>query len=494
MNKKNTPEKTRQRTLAFVAVFVGFLGTSIFAGINVFAAHQKNQDFSQLDAEEKFSRLPEYLLVDRKLLKDKDWSVRSSAAKALGDLQSKESISELILLLKEEFDFLEPKSAGCSVAKALGKLNAKEIVPQLVESFETVGSNDCILMALNEMLEQEKPSSLTELINSSIGTTQLKDKTLFNITESIDSYNNNKGIEFDIEKALSELEEMTENPEAILPLMVVLHDSLFRLNKQKQKITNKELFRNLRINGSSKKIFSYYTTTRPELNESGERGNIIPQLIESLQSSNSSVRYIAAHLLSRLKAKEAVPELTIVLNNSTRVEQYKMLETLIGLDGLNESHAKKWMFKMVEELERLDTFSDPERKSLAIDISTQIYLKFNQEHKVNSSVINQSRRMRDSQWTLTGFALAAFLFLLLLTLFCLKELQRITWKDHITCYFPEEVVSELSALRGELTQTKKSTLLVETTLLYVIFTLIWAFYIQINIDNLWLPSKDQRRR
>jgi hypothetical protein len=199
-------------------------------------------------------------------------------------------------------------------------------------------------------------------------------------------------------------------------------------------------------------------------------------------------------LLSRLKAKEAVPELTIVLNNSTGVEQYKMLETLIGLDGLNESHAKKWMFKMVEELERLDTFSDPERKSLAIDISTQIYLKFNQEHKVNSSVINQSRRMRDSQWTLTGFALAAFLFLLLLTLFCLKELQRITWKDHITCYFPEEVVSELSALRGELTQTKKSTLLVETTLLYVIFTLIWAFYIQINIDNLWLPSKDQRRR
>jgi hypothetical protein len=76
----------------------------------------------------------------------------------------------------------------------------------------------------------------------------------------------------------------------------------------------------------------------------------------------------------------------------------------------------------------------------------------------------------------------------------LKELQRITWKDHITCYFPEEVVSELSALRGELTQTKKSTLLIETTLLYVIFTLIWAFYIQINIDNLWLPSKDQRRR
>jgi HEAT repeat protein len=164
MNKKNTPEKTRQRTLALVAVFVGFLGTSIFAGINVFAAHQKNQDFSQLDAEEKFSRLPEYLLVDRKLLKDSDITVRYSAAKALGELRSKESIPQLTELLKDSATIVR-----YSAAKALGELRPKESIPQLTEllkdSDELVRFS--VVEALGELRAKESIPQLTELLKDS---------------------------------------------------------------------------------------------------------------------------------------------------------------------------------------------------------------------------------------------------------------------------------------------------------------------------------------
>jgi PBS lyase HEAT-like repeat len=428
MSKKNTPEKTRQQTLAFVAVFVGFLGTSIFAGINVFAAHQKNQDFSQLDAEEKFSRLPEYLLVDRKLLKDKSRIVQSIAAKALSDLQSKEVIPQLNKLLERP---------------GIGMIfRAESLVNSLKNS-----STDVIFE--RNVIDYDTGKSLFIL--------KSKGRSL------------SLGIFFDSNIA-------------------VLDQILCEKSSPTKSFKDSILFRWSRTCHNS---MYWYPTTEFHVFQY-ERA--ISQLIELLQHSDGDVRYSASHLLGKLQIKEAIPQLTIALNNSIGIEQYKILETLIILDGLNESQAKKWMFEMVKELEGLDIFSDSDKKSLAIDISTRIHLKFNQEHKVNSSVMDQSRRMRDSQWTLTGFALAAFLFLFLLTLLSLKELQRIVWKDHLTCYFPEEVVSELSALRGELTQTKKSILLVETTLLYVIFTLIWAFYIQINIENLSLPSKDQRRR
>jgi hypothetical protein len=189
--------------------------------------------------------------------------------------------------------------------------------------------------------------------------------------------------------------------------------------------------------------------------------------------------------------------LIIEFNKSNGIEQYKMLEALIILDGLNESQIREAMLKSINELERFDKLLASEEKSLIIGTSTKLYLKYNQkykESKIKLPSLNQSRQIRDRQWILTGSASAISLLLLLLTLFSLRQVQRIGWNDHLTCYFPEEVVGELIALRRELTQANQSKLLIETKLLYEIFTLIWGFYIQINIDNLSLPSKDQRRR
>jgi HEAT repeat protein len=522
MSKKNTPEKTRQRTLAFVAVFVGFLGTSVFAGINVFAAHQKNQDFSQLDAEEKFSRLPEYLLVDRKLLQDKSRIVRSIAAKALGDLQSKESIPELNLLMKGEFDFSQPNSVSCSAAESLGKLKAKTEISELISLIEHDSDTSCIARALDKMPVKDVISSLVARLDSSDGrvgsdilyglprkevisqlnkllerpniSIRFKIESLVNSLKdsSIEISNQNISIDYDTNKALGALKLKKSSISLRISSdsnIAVLRQVLCKQLMQTLPAKSPKSLRLFRLSQSCDRDFILHSIA-----ESHEFKEAIPWLIDLLQSSDSSIRHSATHLLGKLQIKESIPQLLIALNNSTGIEQYKVLEALVNLDGLNEFHAKKWMLEMVKELEKFDAFSDSEKKTLAINISTKIHLRFNQEYKVNSSPMNQSRRIRDSQRILTGFALSAFSFLFLLTLFCLKELQRIVWEDYLICYFPEEVVSELSALRSELTQAKKSTLLVETTLLYVIFTLIWAFYIQINIDNLWLPSKDQRRR
>ncbi len=393
MSKKNT----QQKTLVFVMVCVGFLGSSIFAGINIFTARQKNQDFSQLDAEEKFSRLPEYLLKDLKLLKNKDALVRSTTARALGDLQSKEAIPELIVLLKEspfsddEFRIILDNTVSdrykvrsivhseChSASEALAKLGA---VPQLILSFKKseyfiFRKKSCFAKALQEWKEKTTPQS-TKLLKPLVDTT---------------------------------------------------------------------------INGET-------------------------------------------------SSQKVIPILTELLNNPDNLSQYSAIDGLVALDGLNESQLRKVMLKVINELEVIDVLSDSNEKafakSLAIDISAKMYLKYNQKFKesaIRGLSISQSRQIRDRQWMLTGSASVISLCLLLLTFFSLQQLQRIGWRGHLICYFPDEVVSELIAFRRELTETNKSPLSIETRLLYVVFTLIWAFYIQINIDNLWLPSKDQRRR
>lgn len=419
MSKKNTPEKTRQRTLVFVAMFVGFLGTGVFAGISSFSAHQKNQDFVQLDAEEKISRLPEYLLKDRSLLNNEDSRVRYSTAKALRDLWSKDAIPDLISLLKKEFNSFHYTDTLCAVAEALGELQAKEAVPLLILAIENGAINSdcsCVVEVLGKLQAKEAIPQLTEL---------LKDP--------------NHSVQYSARRALNKLQNISH----------------------------------LIYSGSESTVTLWNGTL-----------------------SRETFQFIRKQ---KYAEEEKILELIIALNKSSEIDQYKILNVLIDLDGLNKSQIRAWISKVVKDLEKIDVSSESDlmKKSLAIDIATKIYLKFNQEFKkskIERLSMHQSRQIRDSQWMLAGSALTAFLFLLVLTLFALRELQIILWKDHMICYFSEEVVGELIALRRELTQAKKPRILIEITLLYVVLTLIWAFYIQINIENLWSPSKNQRRR
>lgn len=75
--------------------------------------------------------------------------------------------------------------------------------------------------------------------------------------------------------------------------------------------------------------------------------------------------------------------------------------------------------------------------------------------------------------------------------------QRIYDSELVLIYFPgegfpEEVVAELNCLRERLTYENKSVLQIRCILFYEVLRLIWAFYIQIKIENLWLPPIDQK--
>jgi hypothetical protein len=58
--------------------------------------------------------------------------------------------------------------------------------------------------------------------------------------------------------------------------------------------------------------------------------------------------------------------------------------------------------------------------------------------------------------------------------------------------FPEEVIQDLADLSDRLAQEGKTTRQIRTRIYAEILTLIWVFYIQINIENLWLPKGDRR--
>jgi hypothetical protein len=93
---------------------------------------------------------------------------------------------------------------------------------------------------------------------------------------------------------------------------------------------------------------------------------------------------------------------------------------------------------------------------------------------------------------LLGGIRSVALVLLLLNLRHFQKFKEITFLGHLKCYFSDEIVAELVALREKLTKEGKSTWVVKFTLFYQILTLVWGIYIQINIDNLTLPSSDRR--
>lgn len=61
-----------------------------------------------------------------------------------------------------------------------------------------------------------------------------------------------------------------------------------------------------------------------------------------------------------------------------------------------------------------------------------------------------------------------------------------TWLSHI---FPEECVAELAALHKRLINKKHSIWIIRLRMTQEIVELLWAFYVQIKIDNLLLSKK-----
>jgi hypothetical protein len=63
------------------------------------------------------------------------------------------------------------------------------------------------------------------------------------------------------------------------------------------------------------------------------------------------------------------------------------------------------------------------------------------------------------------------------------------WKFQLSLFFPEECAAELGALHQRLKVNGKSTWFIRLRMIQEILELLVAIYIQIKIEDLWLPQK-----
>lgn len=59
---------------------------------------------------------------------------------------------------------------------------------------------------------------------------------------------------------------------------------------------------------------------------------------------------------------------------------------------------------------------------------------------------------------------------------------------------PEEATADLAAFRQRLKRSKKNPIYIQLRTAWHFLEILWAFYIQIKIDNLWLPKKSSTKQ
>ena len=87
-------------------------------------------------------------------------------------------------------------------------------------------------------------------------------------------------------------------------------------------------------------------------------------------------------------------------------------------------------------------------------------------------------------------ALSVFgLIIMSLLLLRMRNQISLSFTGQLICFIPEEFVAELEALSKQLKSNNYPVWLVQMIIFKCFLRLIFALYIQINIDNFWLPSK-----
>lgn len=85
------------------------------------------------------------------------------------------------------------------------------------------------------------------------------------------------------------------------------------------------------------------------------------------------------------------------------------------------------------------------------------------------------------------FGLASFLIILTRT----RVSYSIPMTAHLVAFLPEAWVGELGALQRRMKKQNASVWEIRRRLLEEFVTLLWVFYIQVQLENLWLPSGDR---
>jgi hypothetical protein len=118
--------------------------------------------------------------------------------------------------------------------------------------------------------------------------------------------------------------------------------------------------------------------------------------------------------------------------------------------------------------------------------------RYNQKTLSGEDLQRAMRNAEDSNQKLILLGVSAFFSLICLLLLLRVRAQiSMPLSGQLICFLPEECVAELGVFRQRLQSQHRSEMVIRLILLRCVIELFWAFYIPIQINNLFLPRKNK---
>ncbi|MBC1225407.1 hypothetical protein GNF10_32895 [Nostoc sp. UCD121] len=92
------------------------------------------------------------------------------------------------------------------------------------------------------------------------------------------------------------------------------------------------------------------------------------------------------------------------------------------------------------------------------------------------------------QQQLILLGISALCFILMLLLLLRRNQISLPFTGQLIIVLPEEYIVELEAFHQQIKFEKRSIWVIRKIMLWTVLELLWAFHIQINVENLWLPK------
>jgi HEAT repeat protein len=330
-------------------------------------------------------------------LKDNDANVRSSAVNALGQLQVKEVIPQLIDLLKDN-----DVNVRSNVVKALGKLQVKEAASLLIDLLKDNDINVCS-SAINTLVKLQIKEAIPHLIDllkdnnpkirsraiDALGELQAKEV----IPQLIDLFkDNDSDVRFNVVKALGILRAKEVIPQLIELLedndITVRSSTIDALGELQAKEAIPQLIDLLKDNDIQLRPITVKALGKLQAKEA------INQLIELLEDNNIRVRSRTIDALGELQAKEVIPQLIDLLKyNSPRV-RFSAINALVKLQAKEAIPQLIDLLKDNDANVRSSAINSLAKLQIKIPVEQFIDLLKDNDANVRSSAINASAKLQ----------------------------------------------------------------------------------------------------
>jgi hypothetical protein len=146
-------------------------------------------------------------------------------------------------------------------------------------------------------------------------------------------------------------------------------------------------------------------------------------------------------------------------------------------------------FMAIEQLRlKIEALSSPTQlKQQPTQLKLMLELKWELE-RLNKLSLHLYRRRHKVWMQLMAFMLVQLPIYMLISLIILPLLGRASKS------LPEEATAELAALRQRLKRSRKTPVYIQLRTAWHFLEILWAFYIKIKIDNLWLPKESSTKQ